>query len=116
MRTNILTKEQFVKVIDKLREQWDFQDEVGDVFYSYHCMAPEFPDSYDVVIDILNVMFGVETDRNWNGDIDYFCMELNFGRSYKPGSITENGNEIDFSSAEKLYDYLVEGMRNGKEE
>ena len=41
-------------------------------------------------------------------NIDYFIYELDYGRKYEPGMITdENGHDIDFSSAEKLYDYLI---------
>jgi hypothetical protein len=41
-------------------------------------------------------------------NIDYYIYELDYGRKYEPGMITdENGHDIDFSSAEKLYDYLI---------
>lgn len=41
-------------------------------------------------------------------NIDYFINELDFGRKYKPGMITDDDDEdIDLSTAEKLYDYLV---------
>jgi hypothetical protein len=41
-------------------------------------------------------------------NIDYYIYELDYGRKYEPGIITdENGHDIDFSSAEKLYDYLT---------
>ena len=41
-------------------------------------------------------------------NIDYYIYELDYGRKYEPGIITdENGRDIDFSSAEKLYDYLT---------
>ena len=41
-------------------------------------------------------------------NIDYYIYELDYGRKYEPGMITdENGHDIDLSSAEKLYDYLT---------
>jgi hypothetical protein len=41
-------------------------------------------------------------------NIDYFIYELDYGRKYEPGMITDkNGADIDFSTAEKLYDYLT---------
>ena len=116
MRTNILTKEQFVKVIGKIQECFEFEEETSEAFYKYGCQAPEFPFPYDEMIDVLNVMFGLETNTVWGSDIDYFCIELDFGRKYKSGRIKdENGNEIDLSSAEKLYDYITGGTRNGEE-
>ena len=40
-------------------------------------------------------------------DISYFIYELDYGRDYEEGCITDqDGNNIDFSTAEKLYDYL----------
>ena len=41
-------------------------------------------------------------------NIDYFIYELDYGRKYESGMITdENEKDIDFSTAEKLYDYLT---------
>ncbi len=41
-------------------------------------------------------------------NIDYYIYELDYGRKYESGIITdENGHDIDFSSSEKLYDYLT---------
>lgn len=115
VKNNLLSKEEFVNIINELKKEWDFEEQVGDVFYSFGCMAPEFPSSYETVIKLLNLIFGIETDKNWNGDIDYFCTELDFGRNYQPGCVTENGNEIDLSTVEKLYDYITGGIRNGEE-
>ena len=42
-------------------------------------------------------------------NIDYFIYEMDYGRSYEPGMIVdENDKEIDISTAEKLYDYLID--------
>ena len=42
----------------------------------------------------------------------YTTIEFNgdmYGRKYEPGIITdENGQDIDFRSAEKVYEYLTE--------
>lgn len=40
-------------------------------------------------------------------DIEYFMGKLNFGRKYKPGCVTVNDKDIDFSDAGKLYDFLI---------
>ena len=40
--------------------------------------------------------------------IDKFCFEMDYGRSYKPGTVkNEDGTDLDFSSPDKLYDILV---------
>lgn len=44
-----------------------------------------------------------------DNDISYFIYELDYGRNYSPDSITdEKGNAIDMSTADKLYDWLIE--------
>ena len=113
---SVLSKEEFVKVINKLQECIDFENKVADAFYSFDCQAPDFPLPYDEMVDTLNVMFDLDTNTSWGSDIDYFCIELDFGRKYRPGCIKdENGNEILLSSAEKLYDYItMGGNKNGK--
>lgn len=38
-------------------------------------------------------------------------MNLDFGKSYYPGCVTENGEDIDISTPEKLYDILIEDQK-----
>lgn len=41
-------------------------------------------------------------------NINYFIYELDYGRKYESGMIKDEKNQdIDFSTAEKLYDYLA---------
>jgi len=40
-------------------------------------------------------------------DIEFFMWEIDFGRRYYPGCVKENGGNVDFSDAGKLYDYLI---------
>ena len=70
-----------------------------------------------LAMELLDTIFGGE---NAIDDIDYFCSEINFGREYTPGCVTEtneNGEkiDIDLSSAEKLYDYLIERITSNEE-
>ena len=46
------------------------------------------------------------TDDKFN-DINYFIYELDFGKHGDGSITTENGEQIDLSSPEKLFDYLV---------
>ena len=56
-----------------------------------------------VVVELLEKLMHDVAD-----DISYFIYELDYGRKYKPGYITyADGQEIDFSTAEKLYDYFL---------
>ena len=119
-RSNILTKEEFVKVIKKIQKAFDFDKKVEDLYYGAGYQSPEHPDLYTSLIRVLDRMFYTDEDResnNFISDIDYFCVELDFGRNYKPGMIEyADGTPIDLSTAEKLYDYLMEDYVNVEEE
>lgn len=40
--------------------------------------------------------------------IDYFIYELDYGRKYEAGMITdENGEDIDLRTPELLYDFII---------
>ena len=109
MRTNILSKEEFVRTITSLQRANEFQDELYSLFARFGLDAPEFPDNYCAIVDTLNKMFELEVDDRIGSEIDYFCLELNFGKDYYDGCYQdENGNIIDFSSAEKLYDHIMD--------
>ena len=41
------------------------------------------------------------------GNISYFIYELDYGREYQEGCISDKSGNIDISTPEKLYDYLV---------
>ena len=108
----LLTKEEFVKIINRLEKATEIQDKVSSIFRSStdniendFMNAGSLQISHEsVVVDLLEKIF---CDEYFN--ISYFIYELNYGKEYKPDSITDtDGNTIDFSTAEKLYDYLVE--------
>ena len=57
-------------------------------------------------------MYLVEIFSLFIAYISYFMYELDYGRDYQDGFIVENGVNIDFSSADKLYDYLIRNKNN----
>ena len=116
-RNNILTKEEFVEIINKIQEASDFEQKVGDLYWGNGYQSPDFPDLYSPIVRVLDRMFCADSDdKNFISDIDYFCIELDFGRKYAPGCITyADGTDIDLSTASKLYDYLMEMYVYGEE-
>ena len=105
------SKEQFVKVIDRLKSANDLQDQIQDLMYEaqdnidsdFMNAASLMINHEDTIVDLLKVIMDDEDD-----DISYFIYELDYGRDYYPGCIVEaSGENIDFSTADKLYDYLV---------
>lgn len=110
----IISKEKFVEIINRLRDYNDLQDKIDDLFKEYIdnkeadfmnagsiCIGHE-----SVVIYLLEKMF--DTDS-----ISYFIYELKYGEKYEKGCVVdENMNEIDLSTAEKLYDYLIKSLES----
>lgn len=105
-----ISKEDFCKTINKLKECSDREDKIYNALEKCDIYLEDNSTGclYDTVIHLLELLTGNPANDIYGSDISYFCWELDFGREYKPGMITDGaGNDIDFSSAEKLYDYLA---------
>ena len=110
----MISKEKFVEIINRLRDYNDLQNKIDDLFKDNIdnrerdfinagsiCIGHE-----SVVVYLLENMF--DTDM-----IGYFIYELDYGKKYKAGCVLdENMNEIDLSTAEKMYDYLVQDIES----
>lgn len=110
----MISKEKFVEIINRLRNYNDLQNKINDLFEENIdnkemdfmnagsiCIGHE-----SVAVYLLENMF--DTDM-----ISYFIYELNYGEDYTEGCIVdENMNEIDLSTAEKLYDYLIKSLES----
>ena len=105
----IISKDKFKEIINRLKSYDELQDKINDLFKDNIdnkeedfmnagsiCIGHE-----SVVVYLLEKMF--DTDM-----ISYFIYELDYGKKYKAGCVLDaNMNEIDLSTAEKLYDYLI---------
>ena len=105
------SKEQFVKIINRLKAANDLQNKIQDLMYEaddnidndFMNAASLMINHEDTVVNLLQVIMEDEWD-----DIPYFIYELDYGRDYQPGCYTENDDEeIDISTPEKLYDHLM---------
>ena len=112
--TNI-SKEEFVDIMNRLREASDLVDKVDELFRKSRdniecdfCNGAGLQISHEsTVVLLLRKLLKDDVE-----DIDYFIYELDYGRKYEHGMITDkNGADIDFSTAEKLYDYLTGEVR-----
>ena len=113
----MISKEKFVEIINRLRNYNYLQNKIDDLFRDNIdnkemdfvnagsiCVGHE-----SVVIYLLENMF--DTDM-----ISYWIYELNYGKEYKEGCVLDaNMNEIDLSTAEKLYDYLIKSLESEEE-
>lgn len=106
----MLEKKDFLKYMSQIETAIKFQDEMNDICkkYGYFSIA-EYPDCIDLSVTLLEKLMNLEPNDEYGTDISYFIFELNFGKDWEPGSVTCDGEDIDFSSSEKLYDFITKG-------
>ena len=106
----MITKKQFVEIINRLKSVNDFVEETNDKARKlkdaiesdfYNTMSLSISHE-SIVVTLLENMFSC-------GDIiSWWIYDLEYGTKYKDGCITEqDGSIIDVSTVEKLYDYLI---------
>lgn len=95
----MISKKAFVNVIEKLKTS-------EDRIKRNHIKGPDYN---VIVIKLLGREFLNIEVLNW------WIYNKNFGRTFKIGDLTENDKEIDVSTSEKLYDYLI-SLKKLKEE
>lgn len=107
----MITKERFVEIINRLKSYDELQDKIQELFKENIdnremdfmnagsiCVGHE-----TIVVELLENMF--DTDI-----ISWWLYELEYGRKYEEGCIQDaDGSNINLSTPEKLYDYLVGG-------
>ena len=108
----MLNKEEFIKIINRLKEANDIQDRVNDIFREAEDnILCDFTNAgslmichEDIVVELLENIF--DTDM-----ISYWIYELDYGRDYIDGCIVDEHNEVvNIETAEDLYDYLIRSM------
>ena len=106
-----LSKEEFVTYINNLKSFYDYYEHVyiishGSINILDSNNTSKVIQSY---IDMLEKLMEVEKYPIIGSDIQYFVHELDFGTSdiAHEAIKLENGEIVDVSSIEKLYDYLV---------
>ena len=105
----MISKERFVQIIKRLENYNKLQENINGLFdecietkENDFCNAGSICIGHEsVVVELLENMF--DTDM-----ISYWIYELDYGRNYKDGYVQDGeGNIIDLSTLEKLYDYLL---------
>ena len=108
--TRILSEQEFVDIINRLREASDLQAQVDELFCNSReniendfCNAASLQISHEraVVFLLKRIM------RDPYEYIDYFIYELDYGRKYEAGMITDEiGQDIDIHTPKLLYDFI----------
>ena len=103
-----MKKKLFVETLEKLETQqnkdYKFAEILGQAFPNAF-EANLLPDNDMIISQIIKLLeVDMEDENKW---IDYFVYELDFGKNYKVGMITnEDKSEIDLSSSTMLWKFL----------
>ena len=106
----LLTKKEFVDILNRLRESSDLVDKVDALFRESRenvecdfCNAAGLQISHEpIVVNLLQKIM-----RDEGEDISYFIYELDYGRDYKHGSVRNSNGIVDMGTPEALYELLV---------
>lgn len=109
----MLTKDQFIEYLNRIKNTNQKDDDLSQAvekacnnncrvigLYSFECAT---------MIELLSLVMGLEVGLRDGNILEYFIYDLDFGKEYSEGCYTEaDGSPIDISTAERLYDYIVE--------
>lgn len=109
-----MNKELFIKCIAQLKSHGekvdkicDLLDELGDE----HTYFYPFSSDDELILDVLRDQYGEDIVEN---DVCYFCYELEFGKNWEPGAVTENGEDVKMATIEDLYKVCEKGLKKGE--
>lgn len=108
----LLTKNEFVDIINKLRESGDLVKKVDALFRESReniecdfCNGAGLQISHEPVV--VNLLQKIMKDKG--EDISYFIYELDYGRDYESSCVTDNNCIVDMGTPEALYELLTRG-------
>ncbi len=104
-----MTFDLFDEILHRLMEWNDFCEKVSDATDDA-IRLPELCQLDDPIVNLLEIIMK-DKENDWTG---YFCWELNFGRRYKPGMITDGDKDIPLATTRDLYNLLLENMKEDK--
>ena len=110
----MITKQEFVNIINRLRSYNDLQDKIDDLFKeNIDNKEADFMNAGSICIGHETIVVKLlENMFNDKDTISWWIYECNYGRDFSLGDLEVNGVEIDLSTVEKLYDYLVQALES----
>ena len=115
----VISKEKFVEYINFIKSldekeanlQKGLEECFGKENVGYISVFNEVvPKMIEMLCDLMEIEY--DRDPHIGDDIQYFIYELNFGESkYAVEAIITDGKTYDLSTAEKLYDYILDSNK-----
>lgn len=109
----MVTKEEFVKIITRLKETDNLVKDINNkIRNTTEAYISDFTNAgslmichEDIVVSLLENIFKDKDIIGW------WIYELDYGRKFEMGYLKDNKDKnIDVSTSEKLYDYLIKNM------
>lgn len=103
----MISKDTFVKTMTKLEA---LDKKMDNVDVAMKALCDDFcgfyiPDILDITLDILEDVF-----KDKDSLISYCALDLKWLHDHKLGSDNVDGKDIDLSSWDKVYDFLIKNM------
>lgn len=102
----MISREDFTSIMEDLQSVNDYTNALNDCFRKHDVDGYLFqPDCTCSTIKLLHLMFGKADEAEW---IEYFVFDMDFGRKYKDGAVTDGkGKNIKLASIDDLYNLLT---------
>lgn len=109
-----MTRELFIETIEALEKQYRYDKKKASQLEAYTDGWTGAYNNYPVIGQLiklirvsLNLPYEFNDPHGITDDIDYFIDDLEFGKKWKPGMVTENGNDIKLQTPEDLWNILT---------
>ncbi len=110
----MISKEEFVKIIKRLRDYNDLQDKINELFRdNIDNQEMDFMNAGSICVGhetiVVELLENIFNDKD---TISWWLYEQDYGRSVSIDDVfdEEIGKFIDLTTPEKLYDYLIKEM------
>lgn len=104
----MISREQFKKYLDIVRELEKKQDEFDDIFEIFDSESSVCTFIYlkpiKTIINLLNLCLGLGEDDD---NIDYYIWELDWGKRGKDCIELPDGVKVSLRDDDELYDFLI---------
>lgn len=109
MTPKLFTKKLFIDTINALDKQYSIDEKaasaIGEIFPGGFIGGYNNSAITSRLMEILQTEF--PPDASGHCDIEYFMFDLDFGRKWKKGMVTDHGRDIRLSTPARLWNYLI---------